>query len=119
MAELLSINKAWTLNLYSTMDLGIHYYGWNIMDVYEFLCGYGIDNLDTAREIYQAIVEDPANYLKYYVGYLEFDALRQRAEKALGTSFDLKEFHQVLLTLGPAPFSLLEKELDRFIAQKD
>ena len=118
-AELLSINKAWTLNLYSTMDLGIHYYGWNIMDVYEFLCGYGIENLDTAREIYQAIVEDPANYLKYYVGYLEFDALRQRAEKALGTSFDLKEFHQVLLTLGPAPFSLLEKELDRFIAQKD
>ena len=72
-----------------------------------------------AKKIYQAIVEDPANYLKYYVGYLEFDALRERAANTLGSSFDLKDFHQYLLALGPAPFSLLEKETAYYAAQKD
>lgn len=118
-ARLLALNKAWTLNLYSTMDVGIHYYGWTVYDVYEFLNSCGIDNLSVSEEIYRAIVADPANYLKYYVGYLEFEALKTRAHTALGSNFCLRDFHEKLLTLGPAPFALLEKEMDAWIAGKD
>ena len=64
-------------------------------------------------------MEDPANYLKYYVGYLEFDALKERARAALGSNFRLYDFHEYLLSLGPAPFSLLEKKIDEFIANQD
>lgn len=118
-ARLLALNKAWTLNLYSTMDIGIHYYGWTISDVHEFLKDCGIDNLPVSEEIYRAIVADPANYLKYYVGYLEMEALKTRAQTALGSNFSLRDFHEKLLSLGPAPFALLEKEMNAWIAGKD
>lgn len=118
-ARLLMLNKAWALNLYSTMDLGIHYDGWSIYDTYLFLNSCGITDPATAREIYLAIVEDPANYLKYYVGYLEFDALKERVQAALGSNFRLYDFHEYLLSLGPAPFSLLESKIDAFIAARD
>lgn len=118
-ARLLMLNKAWALNLYSTIDLGIHYYGWSEYDTYLFLNSCGITDAATAREVFLAIVEDPANYLKYYVGYLEFDALKERARAALGSNFRLYDFHEYLLSLGPAPFSLLEKKIDEFIANQD
>ena len=85
----------------------------------DFLNSCGITDAATAREVFLAIVEDPANYLKYYVGYLEFDALKERARAALGSNFRLYDFHEYLLSLGPAPFSLLEKKIDEFIANQD
>jgi len=119
LAEFLRLNKAWTLNLYCTIDIGVHYYGWTAYDIYSFLSEYGIDNLSVCEDIFQAVVEDPANYLRYYIGYLEFETLRDHTSTALGDNFDLKEYHQTLLTLGPAPFNLLRQRLDAYIAQKD
>ena len=70
---------------------------------------YGIEDRDTARNIYKIIVEEPANYLKYYVGYLEFLDLRDEAENDLGDRFLLKNFHAFVLQTGPAPFEVLKK----------
>ena len=90
------------------MDIGIHYYGWSPEQAASFLRVFGISPT-TAGEIYQYIVETPANYLKYYWGYLNFLDLRKAEEKRLGEDFSLKEFHQKILEIGAVPFPVLEK----------
>jgi uncharacterized protein (DUF885 family) len=107
-------NNAATLSLYATADFGIHYSGWTVDDLSDFLASYGIRSADTAEEIYQAILSDPAGYLSYYIGYLEFLALKEKATSTYGDDFDVRQFHQAVLSMGAAPFSVLEKYLDAY-----
>ena len=76
-----------------------------------FLEPFGITDPELIGDIFQYIIETPANYLKYYYGYLSFLDIRQASETQLGDSFNLKEFHRQILDLGPMPFYLLEEEL--------
>ena len=71
-AELMSLNQSALLSLYATTDLGVHYDGWTFGDTLAFWDDYGISDQKALREVYELIVEEPAHYLKYYVGYLEF-----------------------------------------------
>ena len=91
--------------------MGIHWDGWTRDDTAAFLEPFGIADTDTVSEIFQYITETPANYLKYYYGYLSFLDIRQAVKEREGDSFDLKEFHRQLLELGPMPFYILEEEL--------
>lgn len=109
LAKLLQSNQSVTLNLYAHLDIGIHYDGWTPDDAAAYLNDYGISNPDVVSEIYHAIVEAPGNYLKYYVGCLEFMDLRKQAQEYLGDQFKLKDFHEFLLKCGPAPFDIVEK----------
>lgn len=110
-SSMLKLSSSVTLGIYASVDLGVHYEGWSLEDASSFLTKYGITDEAVIREIYQAIVAEPANYLKYYVGYLEFLTLRQKAETAWGSEFTHKKFHQYVLEMGDAPFSVLEKWL--------
>lgn len=109
--EFLSRNRSVNLCLYSLLDIGIHHKGWTLQEVTETLSSFGIISEDTCKEIYQYIVENPANYLKYYLGYLNFIHLREQIEQQEGRNFDLKIFHQNLLEIGPAPFPIVKKYL--------
>ncbi len=100
LAQLFAGNSAATLALHAYIDMGIHYEGWNQEDVVDFLAGYGISDRNAAEEIFKLVVEEPANYLNYFIGYLEFLDLRRAAEKELGEDFDVKEFHGFLLETG-------------------
>jgi len=108
LARLFAGNGAATLALYAYIDMGIHYEGWDRADVADFLAGYGISQADVAEEVFGAVVAEPASYLNYFTGYLEFLDLRQAAEKELGEDFDIKEFHRFLLETGEAPFYIIE-----------
>ena len=108
-ASMLSHNQASTLSLYASSDIGLHYYGWTKEDMYAFWNSYGISDKDTIDEITQLILAEPGNYLKYYVGYLEFLDLQETIRTSLGDNFTLQEFHRTILDIGPAPFSILEK----------
>ena len=107
--QLLWQNRSISLCLYSLLDIKIHEYGWTLAQVTQSLHGFGIASDDTCKEIYQYIIENPANYLKYYLGYLNFMDLRDLAEKKAGDKFDKKEFHRFILETGPAPFPVVEK----------
>ncbi|MCM1105309.1 MAG: DUF885 domain-containing protein [Blautia sp.] len=111
LASLLQHNQSSTLSLYATSDIGIHYLGWESEDMLEFWGGYGISDADTVNAITNLILDEPGNYLKYYVGYLKFDQLREACEEKEGSSFDPVKFHEEILQTGPAPFSLLEEKL--------
>lgn len=113
-AALLELNQSALLSLYATTDLGIHYEGWTFADMVSFWNDYGIADEETLREIYDLIVEEPAHYLKYYVGYLEFLELKEKAQETYGSAYSEVAFHQAILDIGPAPFKIIEKYLDAY-----
>lgn len=110
-ATLLQKNNSIILGLYATADIGIHYNGWSIDDTINFFSSYGISDEAIIQEIYQYIVGDPANYLTYYVGYLEMTELKKSYMEKLGNEFSQKDFHTKLLEIGPAPFEIVRKHL--------
>lgn len=117
MATLLSATRAMTLNLYSHLDLYVHAYGWTEEDCAAYLKKFGITNAASVHDMFLLVKQQPANYLKYYLGYLEICTLREQAEEALGEAFDLKEFHRFILEHGPAPFELLETYFEEWLTE--
>ena len=113
-AAMLSHNQSATLSLYATSDIGLHYMGWTMDDMYEFWASYGITDKETVYEITQLILSEPGNYLKYYVGYLEFLELRDYAKSTLGDNYSIVEFHRTVLDIGPAPFHIIESYLEEY-----
>lgn len=108
-AALLQKNSSIILALYALADMGIHYEGWSRMDTVAFFSNYGITDADTVERIYELIIGSPANYLKYYIGYVQFLELKKDWAREKKEDFSQKEFHEAVLTVGPAPFELVEK----------
>lgn len=113
-ASFLSHNQAATLSLYASSDIGLHYYGWTFEEMKAFWAGFGITNEDVIKEITQLILSEPGNYLKYYIGYIEFLELKEYAKDLFGAEYSDKQFHKAILDIGPAPFSILEKYLPKY-----
>lgn len=112
-ATLLQKNSSIVLGLYTLADIGIHYDGWSREDAIAFYKKYGIGDEDNINRIYDLILGSPGNYLKYYVGYVEFLELKKDWVKEYGGQASQKEFHKVVLDVGPAPFKVVEKYIGR------
>ena len=108
-AALYYLNRSIMLGISSLLDIAIHYHGYSRAEIAGYLSQLGFTDPDTADSMYNAILEAPANYLKYYVGCLSFMDLRDAVEEKDGDAFDLKEFHTQVLEIGPAPFPVLYK----------
>lgn len=108
LASLLQHNQAATLSLYATADIGIHYFGWEKEKITAFWSEYGVDDTATVKRITDLILEEPGNYLKYYVGYLKFRQMREQLALE-NKSFSVSAFHEAILRTGPSPFSVLEE----------
>lgn len=106
-AAILQKNSSVILALYALADMGIHYEGWSRMDTVEFYTRYGIKDAETVNKIYDLILGSPGNYLKYYIGYVKFLELKKEWIKSGNQS--QKEFHQAVLSVGPAPFEIVGK----------
>ena len=108
LASLLQHNPAATLSLYATADIGLHYFGWEKEKNAAFWSEYGVDDTATVKRITDLILEEPGNYLKYYVGYLKFRQMREQLALE-NKSFSVSAFHEAILRTGPSPFSVLEE----------
>ena len=110
------------LCLYSLLDIAIHYDGATLEDVQEILAAFGAMDIDIVRAIYAYIAEEPCNYPKYYLGYLEIIELKKEAaevwcndkqttaadsDNIYDNSDFLYYFHSFLLENGPADFKTL------------
>lgn len=109
LAEALSCSSSYSLALYSLCDIGVNYEGWTLKDLKKFLSNYNITDEAASTSMFEAVVEEPANYLKYYVGYLEILSLKERVQAKIGADFNLKKFHEAFLSIGPADFDTIEK----------
>ena len=108
MGELLAANSIATLGLHACLDVYINYMGWDREQVREYLMNYYEDPGELTDALYNAMIENPANYLSYYVGCMELMNMRETAEKELGERFDAKEFHTFLLDIGEAPLDVIQ-----------
>lgn len=112
-ASLLQKNSSVILGLYALADMGIHYDGWSVTDTVRFFSDYGINDPNAVQSVYKLIIGSPANYLKYYIGYLKFYELKKEMADALGNQFSQKEFHRAILDVGPAPFEIVYDEVEK------
>lgn len=116
LADLLEANNAVVLFMYARADIGIHYEGWKKSQAVSYIRNF-VGDEPIAEKIYQTLLEEPAIYLPYAVGYLEILELRNVAEKELGNEFVAKDFHQFLLDIGPAQFGIIEDYMDVWIGR--
>ncbi len=100
------------------VDVGIHYKKWSRQKALDyFLKNTPNPEGDSRKEIDRYTVW-PSQATGYKIGMLKILELRERAKKALGEKFDLREFHDVILTNGPLPLNLLSENVNSWIAKK-
>lgn len=104
-------NRSLQLCLYSLLDIMIHDQGASFRQVAEVLENFGITQVSSIKAIYTYIAEEPCNYLKYYLGYLEILSLQQEAMAQWGDSYSDYAFHTFFLDCGPSDFTSLKERL--------
>ena len=109
--EACRLNRNLHIGMYALLDIAIHYDGASMEDAQEILLSIGITNPKTVSSIYEYIREEPCNYPKYYLGFLEMNLLKENAKELWGEQFSLYDFHKFVLQTGPADFTFLEKAL--------
>jgi len=107
-ARLEKHTRSLQLCMYTLLDLLIHGEGAGYNQVAEVLGKFGIDSPRACEAIYTYIAEEPCNYPKYYIGYLEILALQGTAQKHWGSSYSDRKFHTFYLEQGTSDFSSLE-----------
>lgn len=102
----------------AAVDLGVNGIGWGTSQVSNYLENLYL-NSDIAKELYDFVTAQPGTILPYGVGIAMFETFEDKARNALGDSFDQKEFNEVLLKGGDRPFSVVEKDLDKYLGIED
>ena len=109
--------RSFSLCAYGLLDIGIHYDGWSKEQAAQFIQTWFQAEESVTDEIWQTILDAPANYLEYAGGYVELMEMREEAEQRLGDDFSEKEFHTFYLDLGPVPFSVARKYFSLWLSQ--
>lgn len=110
-AEALRALSSLNYALCAMLDLSIHGDGWTESECTRYLNSFGITDAAQIHELYLNILEEPSNYLKYYLGYLEICKLKESV-LALSPDYSICDFHEWFLKTGPAPFFILEQHLE-------
>lgn len=110
-------NMIVSLCIYGICDIGIHYYGWGQDEVSAFLNEHGTYDEETVHSLCTNIIDEPGSYLKYTIGYMEFMKLKKAAQESWGQGFSEMAFHEFVLSVGPAPFDVLNRYMDSYKPQ--
>lgn len=119
LAAFMEANMAANMALYCRLDIGINYEGWTISDTAEYLKDFGLTKSATVDLLYTTMIEEPALYPQYGIGYLEFMDLKKTAKEALMDNFNLKDFHKFLLDIGPAQFDIIADRMELWIKEQN
>ncbi len=99
------------------VDTGIHAQGWTRDQAIAYLLKYtALPKHEVETEV-DRYIGWPGQALSYYLGEMAIRKDRARAEKALGPKFNIRAFHDTVLQLGSVPLPVLNKRIDRFIAE--
>jgi uncharacterized protein (DUF885 family) len=97
------------------VDTGIHHLGWTRQQAIDYLTeNTALSPLEIANEV-DRYISWPGQADSYELGYLKILELRAKAEKALGDKFDIRAFHDTVLSTGSVPLPVLEARIDKFI----
>ena len=99
------------------IDTGIHHYGWSREQAVDYLSQRtALSDREVGTEI-DRYISWPGQALAYKLGELTMKRVRAKAEEELGDDFDIRKFHDVVLSLGSVPLPVLEQRIDRFIEE--
>ena len=104
-------NRNLLLCLYATLDIMIHYDNASREDVATYLKDFGIYSESAVNAVYCYIADEPCNYPKYYLGYLEMLELKKTAQNLWHTNYTDYAFHSFILNAGPSDFTTLAERL--------
>jgi uncharacterized protein (DUF885 family) len=97
------------------VDTGMHAFGWTRKQAIDFMLqNTGLSEFEVRNEIDRYITW-PAQALAYKIGELRIRAMREKAERALGTDFDLRRFHDTVIGSGSLPIDILDELVDSWI----
>ncbi|MGI5310202.1 DUF885 domain-containing protein [Rheinheimera sp. WS51] len=100
------------------VDTGMHTMGWSRQQAIDFLASNTALSMHNVTTEIDRYISWPAQALSYKLGELTIKRLRAEAEQALGSNFDVREFHDAVLDNGSLPLAVLEQQIERYIRTK-
>ena len=100
------------------VDSGMHVLGWTRQQAIDYVLAHTTETKDRAVAEIDRYIAVPAQATAYMIGNLEIRKLRSEAEQALGQKFDLREFHDLVLSEGTVPLWVLRENVNRWIKSK-
>jgi uncharacterized protein (DUF885 family) len=100
------------------VDVGIHAKGWTREQAIEYSLNNEAESESSIVSEIERYMAAPGQALAYKIGQLKILELRAKAEKSLGSKFDLKEFHDIVLQSGSVPLKILEINVNNWLASK-
>jgi uncharacterized protein (DUF885 family) len=100
------------------VDTGLHAFGWTRQQALDYLGSHTALSLHEVTTEIDRYISWPGQALGYKMGELKIRELRARAERELGPRFDLRAFHDAVLKNGPVPLTVLDGEIDAWIAER-
>ncbi|MBU2032825.1 MAG: DUF885 domain-containing protein, partial [Alphaproteobacteria bacterium] len=99
------------------VDTGLHHKRWSREEAIQYLTDNTPNPDGDIRKAIERYVVYPGQATAYMIGKLKIMELRERAQTRLGDDFDIRAFHDVILSSGPVPLSIMEENVDAWIAQ--
>ena len=100
------------------VDPGIHMFGWTREQTVKFVAESGRFDDETARSLVDRVAMWPGQLTAYDTGALEFFSLRKQAQETLGSRFDIREFHKVILENGTVTLPMLREQVTHWLQGK-
>lgn len=100
------------------IDTGVHHKGWTRAQAIDYLASHTALSTHEVETEVDRYISWPGQALSYKLGEMKIVELRARAEKELGPKFDLRAFHDAILSEGSVPLPLLEQRIDAWIAAR-
>lgn len=100
------------------VDTGLHHKRWSRKEAIQYLTDNTPNPDGDIRKAIERYVVYPGQATAYMIGKLKIMELRERAQTRLGDEFDIRAFHDVILTSGPVPLSIMEENVDAWIAEE-
>ncbi|MEL7536101.1 MAG: DUF885 domain-containing protein [Pseudomonadota bacterium] len=100
------------------VDTGLHAKGWTEQQAIDYFLENSPEPLESITSEVQRYIVLPGQATSYKIGMLKIQALRAKAEEALGEQFDIREFHDTVLGGGALPLAVLERRIDTWIASQ-
>ncbi|MCB2112139.1 MAG: DUF885 domain-containing protein [Parvularculaceae bacterium] len=100
------------------VDTGLHHKKWTREQAIDYMTGVTGDTRESVTREIERYAVVPGQACAYKLGMLKFQELRAKAETELGDSFDIREFHDIVLSIGDAPLPVLESTVNAWIKSK-
>ncbi|XP_052706617.1 uncharacterized protein LOC128182049 isoform X2 [Crassostrea angulata] len=99
------------------VDTGLHYYNWDKQRAIDYMLNYTAYSFEAMEIEVNRYITWPGQACAYKIGEIKIKDLRRKAETELGTRFDIRDFHSLILTNGAVPMSLLEMLVNEWIEE--